>query len=124
MSQKQPQDRKRKLKPGQQRFRILGVEVVVDFNDRKLVRDILDIYERTESLKDDEGGIKVAREAMELVDEADAIVTRAVGQTARDKMFGKDKEPIKEPFEALYALVTPAGAAYDEMLSGYTAKQD
>lgn len=119
----------RELRPGEQRFRVLGTTVVVDFNDRTLLGDLLDLYSEFEGIKEpvdgdpDKARYDTARLTVELIGRADELVTRAVGQAARDKMFGKGRTPMREPIAAVYALVGPAGKAYDEMFQDY-APQD
>jgi hypothetical protein len=118
MSPKAPQDRRRALKTGEQRVTILGVEAVVQFNDRVLVRDILDVFDRIKKLQaDGADAVEATRLSLDLIDEADAIVTRAVGKAAREKMWSGS--PLREPMVALVALVGPAGTAYDELFADY-----
>lgn len=107
---------------------ILGHEVAVDFNDRDLVRGILDLYQRITELgtKRDDGttNIELAALSLDLIDEADAIVTRTLGQEQRDLLLGAGRKPIKEPVLVLHMLAEGAGSAYDELFGDYAPKGD
>jgi len=117
-----PTDHLKKLKPGEQRFKILSASVVVDFNDRDFLREVLDLYAAFKATKTDaENGretIEIATVTMDLVDRADALVTKAVGAEARKRLWKGN--PIKEPVVAFIALVGPAGKAYEELFADFT----
>lgn len=111
--------------PGVVTFTILGTEVTVDFDDRDLIRDILDLYKRLRALESaDTDSVDSALVSLDMVAEADAILLRAVGQTARDAICGEGKARIFAPMRALVALVGPAGKAYDAIMSEYAALTD
>lgn len=114
-----PTDHRKALKPGEKRFAILGQEVTVDFNDRVFLRSVLDLYARIKATKQqaDDGGevIDIASVTLDLIDEADELVTKAVGAEARKRLWKGN--PVKEPLLAFIALVGPAGKAYEELFA-------
>ena len=110
-----PEDHKRKLKAGERECVILGKKLVVDFNDRAFLRLVLSMAKEFQELQDDEGAIQTGVEVLARIDAIDAFFLETFGQAARDKLFGKGKEPVKEPVEALMQLANAAGPAYDAM---------
>lgn len=112
-----PKDHRRKLAAGEKRFDMLGHEVVVQFNDRELLSDILDLFESMQQLSDEGGNLRAARISLDMIGKADEIVTRAVGDAARAKLWKGN--PIREPLMAFRQLVEPATVAYESMFADY-----
>lgn len=110
-----PADHKRKLRDGEREVVVLGHKLVADFNDRKFLRAVLEMTADFQALQDDEGAIKAAGEVLRRIDALDEFFVDKFGQATRDKLFGKGREPVKEPIEALFQLANEAGPAYDAM---------
>ena len=112
-----PDDHKRKLKPGEREITILGKKLVVDFNDRALLRTVLELAQSIDNLQDDKGGIELGLAAVKCIDNCDDFFAERFGQAARDRLFGKGKEPMREPLEAIRQLANEVGPAYDELFA-------
>ena len=104
------------------RITLLGVECDIDFDDRVLLRDILETWKAVEALDVEGRGVDVALVSLDLIDTIDDIILRAVGQEKRDELLGAGKAPIQKPVIALRALIAPAGKAYDEMFRDFTTE--
>ena len=110
-----PEDHKRKLKAGERECVILGKKLVVDFNDRALLRTTLELAQGIDELDEGDGVIQQGLAALDCIDRCDAFFSDTFGKAARDKLFGKDKQPMKEPLEAIRQLANEVGPAYDAM---------
>lgn len=112
-----PTDHKRKTAPGEREVVILGTKLVVQFNDRTLLRTVLELAQGIDRLEDDRGAIELGMAALDAIDRCDDFFRDKFGQVTRDKLFGKGKQPMKEPLEAIRQLANEVGPAYDEMFA-------